>query len=75
MDADGSVGILPVSNGFETRDRASGLSYRFEGDQFVQDREKESIARLQDQQFGTSPAANQSPVAEPRSFAEVLSAC
>ena len=60
VDADGSVRILPMTNGFETRDRASGLSPRFEEGQFVQNREEESTAPLEDQQFGVSPAASQS---------------
>jgi hypothetical protein len=62
VDADGSVGILPMK-GFETRDRASGLFSPFEEDQFVEDREEESIAPLENQQFGVSAAASQVTVA------------
>jgi hypothetical protein len=58
VEADGSVRILPMTNGFETRDRAGGLSSRFEEDQVVQDREEESIAPRENQQFGDSRAAS-----------------
>jgi hypothetical protein len=49
-----------MTNGFETCDRAGALSSRFEEDQAVQDREEESIARLERQHFGANRAASQS---------------
>jgi hypothetical protein len=47
VEADGSVGILPVTNWFETRDRAGGLFSQFQEGRVVQDREEQSIAASQ----------------------------
>jgi hypothetical protein len=45
-----------MTNGFKTRERLSGLSFRFKEGQDVRGREEESIALLEDQRLGVNQA-------------------